>query len=186
MRRHLLALLAAATLAAAFVAPASAGTATMLNGVPLVGPGAAVWCDSGEPFFPGIVDKARSPGPGFVGYAASETMVGGSVTLRGAAPNTRYVVRFIQATPDPAYWKSQCHGVDGYLWTDGSGNGSLYVREYRIPSAVALTFIVDTGDLFGTPTYRPTMTYALTPLAPYVPPPTPGPERTTSRSSNHR
>ncbi len=186
MRRHLLALLAAAALAAAFVAPANAAIGTMLNGVPLVGPRAVVWCDSGEPFYPGQVDLAGSPGPGFVGYMASDTMVGGTVMLKGAAPYTRYVVRFVQATPDPAYWLSQCHGVDGYLWTDAAGNGSLYVREYRIPSAVALAFIVDTGNEYLTPTYRATMTYALTPLVPYIPPPVPGRASTVSRSSNHR
>jgi hypothetical protein len=186
MRRHLLAVLAAAALAAAFVAPASAATGVMLSGIPLVGPNAIVRCDTGAPYFPGLADMARSPGPGMVGYIASDTMVGGTATLKGAAPYTRYVVRFIQATPDSAYWPSQCHGVDGYIWTDAVGNGSLYVREWRIPSAVALTFIIDTGSEYVAPTYRPTMEFALTPLVPYVPPTVVGPARTGSPISSHR
>lgn len=185
MRRRAIALLAACALAVAFVAPASAAVGVIQGPVPLVGPRAAVWCDSGDPFFPGDVDLARAPGPGGIIYMASDSMVGGLVTLKGAAPMTRYVVRFIQATPDPAYWFPQCHGVDGYIWTDGSGNGSLYVRESRIPSAVALQVIVDTGAVYKAPTYRASAKFELTPLAPYVPGPVGGPA-TVSRSSNHR
>ncbi len=183
--RRLLALIAAGLLAAAFVAPASAGTAVMVSGVRLMGPQAAIWCDSGDPFFPGQIDFARSPGPGSVSYMASDTMVGGMVTLTGAASNARYVVRFVQATPDPAYWAPQCHGVDGYIYTNGAGAGSLYVREWRIPSAVALQVIIDTGDKYSPPTYRAANKFPLTPLVPYVSPPPPGPA-TVSRSSNHR
>lgn len=183
--RRLLALIAAGLLATAFVAPASAGTAVMLSGVRLMGPQASVWCDSDDPFFPGQIDFARSPGPGSVSFMASDTMVGGMVTLTGARSNTRYVVRFIQATPDPSYWLPQCRGVDGYIYTNGAGNGSLYVRESRVPSAVALQFIIDTGDEYENPTYRAVNKFPLTPIDPYIPPPPPGPA-SMSRSSNHR
>ncbi len=151
MRRSLVALLAAASLAVAFVAPASGGTAVMVGGVPLVGPMGVVWCTDATPFFPGQVDNGTQAGPGTVSMAGGDFAVSAAVTLRGAAPYHAYYVRLIQGGSVP----TDCWTLDGVIVTDAWGNGITSVREARRPGTVAITVIVDSDAcLCSLPIYR--------------------------------
>jgi hypothetical protein len=165
MRRSILALTSALLLVGALTVPATGATATFVSGVPLVGPQGVVWCTTGDPFLPGQLDLSYAQGPGAVSFMAGDTMVGGSVVLRGAIPNHTYYVRLIQATPSAL----DCWHQDATIWTDAWGNGSAVVREARLPQASAMTFIVDETQLGGIPVFRAKSKFPLTPFAVLAP-----------------
>jgi hypothetical protein len=126
MRRLALSLVAVALLGGALAGPVAGGTGTMVGGVPIVGPEANALCADLIPY-PG-----SHPGYGTMSYFTGTTGVSGSVMLRGAAPNTAYEVRLIQAS---ASWIGDCHVVDGLLHTDAAGSGFMTAREARVPYA---------------------------------------------------
>ena len=111
----------------------------------LVGPDAQVSCQTVQP-----ADNPQ-PGPGFVIFNQDGSGgVHANVVLKGAAPDTTYVVRLIQAVPNG----SDCGNVDGTITTNGQGNGNVNIIEPKLTGATAAQVIIDTGNLQATPTYR--------------------------------
>ncbi len=111
---------------------------------PLVGPRADISCQELEP---GDEDVSQA-GPGHVAFAVRSGTVTARVVLRGAEPRTSYVVRLLQANDS----STSCVEVNGVFRTNRNGNGSLRVTEPITGPAAQV--IVNTGALFGQPTYR--------------------------------
>ena len=124
--------------------PAPASEAAPAERWPLVGPAADISCQELEP---GEEDVSES-GPGFVVFRQRSGTVSARVVLRGAQPDADYPVRLLQAGDDA----TTCYIVNGVLHTNARGAGALRVSE-PITGAAAQV-IVNTGDLFGLPTYR--------------------------------
>jgi hypothetical protein len=126
------------------IGPATAAEAGSAARLPLVGPAADVSCQELEP---GAEDVSE-PGPGFVVLKERPDTVSALVVLRGAQPNTDYPVRLLQSGDDA----TTCFVVNGVLHTNGRGAGVLRVSEPITGEAAQV--IVNTGELFGLPTYR--------------------------------
>jgi hypothetical protein len=126
------------------IGPTTASEAASAARSPLVGPAADVSCQELEP---GEEDVSE-PGPGFVVLKERSGTVSALVVLRGAQPDTDYPVRLLQSGDDA----STCFIVNGVLHTNGRGVGVLRVSEPVTGEAAQV--IVDTGELFGLPTYR--------------------------------
>lgn len=112
----------------------------------LVGPFAVIFCSNLEPV---PWENTTLWQEGFVRFnmADGENQLSAVVSLKGAAPNTSYPIRLIQGGSD-------CFAVDGTLTTNGQGNGTLQVSEAGLTGRAQV--IIDTGAVFGSPTYRGT------------------------------
>ncbi len=151
MRRSGIVIALAVLLVAMTAAPA---LATGADKQPLVGPSAVVWCSDVTPF-PG--EDASEAGPGFVvfNYDRDANTVMANVALKGATPNTTYVVRLIQGG------SGDCFTVDGTITTNGQGNGTLTIYETMFAGAPGVQVIIDTGSMFINPTFRGADLYLL-------------------------
>jgi hypothetical protein len=88
-------------------------------------------------------------GPGLVAYSVNTAKhtISAEVTLAGARPHETYVVRLIQSDG------SDCLKENGSLVTSAGGAGTFNVTEAIDPGATSATIVIDTGALFGVPTY---------------------------------
>jgi hypothetical protein len=120
---------------------------------PLVGPAADISCQELEP---GEEDVSE-PGPGFVVFRTRSGTVSARVVLRGAEPSTDYPVRLLQSGDDA----TNCFVVNGVVHTNARGRGLLRVSEPITGEAAQV--IVNTGALFGLPTYRALQAFNLPP-----------------------
>jgi hypothetical protein len=126
-------------------APASAAA----EKYPLVGPFASVFCGSLEPAED--EDNATKVAPGFAIFNANKNKVSAVVSVKDAPPNTEFPIRLIQGG---AGGGTDCYIVDGTLKTNGNGQGTLNVAEPVAGTRAQV--IIDTTELFGTPTFRAT------------------------------
>jgi hypothetical protein len=88
----------------------------------------------------------EQPAPVWATIVQDAKRVKATIQLRGAAPNTSYVLRLIQGTVD-------CSIVDGTVTTQASGNATITLSELRSPEQTTVVIVVDTGEVFGLPTY---------------------------------
>lgn len=114
---------------------------------PLVGPDAQLFCFS---LTPTSNDVATLWQEGFVRFNVDDDagILSAVVSLKGAEPNTTYPVRLIQGGA------GDCQTVDGYLTTNGRGNGTLSISEPAVSDRAQV--IINTDVLSGDPTYRAT------------------------------
>ena len=150
-RPRRIALWAAACAAATTVGTVPSADAAAPGRSDLVGPQADVSCEELEP---GAEDVSQ-PGPGFVVFKTRAGVLSARLVLRDAQPRTDYVVRVLQTGDDA----TTCFIVNGVLRTDGRGNGALRVSEPI--TGFAAQIIVNTGSLFGLPTYRAAEAFSL-------------------------
>jgi hypothetical protein len=141
MVRRALALIGTVVLISVTIGSAASGQgATKLS---LIGPRAVISCRSLDP----LGENARQAGPGFVTFKERSGTLRTQVVLRGAEPQTRYVVRVIQRVGD-------CFHVDGVTVTNDRGNGVLHLSEPLVREHAQV--IIDTGRRYKSPTYRAT------------------------------
>jgi len=119
--------------------------AATVDKYPLTGPSANLFCYNLEPF-PGEVVGEHADG--FALFKANQGTLTGSFHLRNVEPNTDYVIRLIQAAGN------DCHTVDAILHTNKNGVGSVRWSEPIVGARAQV--IIDTGDIYGNPTYRAT------------------------------
>lgn len=112
---------------------------------PLVGPLADVFCSDLTPADEDVSQTA----PGFVVFNANRNKVSAVVSVKDAPPNTELPVRLVQGGVGGG---QDCTTVDGTLTTNGNGQGTLNVSE--APAGTRAQVIIDTSELFGTPTFR--------------------------------
>jgi len=126
-------------------APASAQGAEKYE---LTGPNAVIFCSDLTPF-PG--EDVSQIAPGFVIFNANQNKVSAVVSVKGAPPGKVLPVRLIQGGVGGG---NDCHTVDGVITTNAQGHGTINVSE--VPAGTRAQVIIDTSELFGTPTYRGT------------------------------
>jgi len=137
--------LAAAGLALAMAGLGTTAQAATVDRYPLTGPSANVFCYNLEPFPGELVGESVD---GFALFRASRGTLTGSFQLRNAEPNTDYVVRLIQAA------SGDCHTIDIILHTNAQGTGVVRWSEPIVGTRAQV--IIDTGSIYGNPTYRAT------------------------------
>lgn len=125
----------------AFAAPSDQGAEKEV----LLGNNAVLYCDSLEPY-PG--DFVSDP-VGFVIFNATKDKLMAQVVVKGATPNLELPVRLIQGGSGGG---EDCHEVDGYVKTNKQGKGTLHLSEPITGTRAQV--IIDTGGIYGTPTYR--------------------------------
>ena len=150
-RRRIATVATGACAVLAVLGPAPASEAAPAGRLPLVGPAADVSCQELEP---GEEDVSE-PGPGYVVLRQRAGTVTAVVRLRGAQPDSDYTVRLLQAGDDA----TTCVTVNGVLHTNARGAGVLRVSEPVTGAAAQV--IVNTGELFGLPTYRAAQAFSL-------------------------
>lgn len=112
----------------------------------LTGPFANIFCNSLEP-----LDGSTEIAPGFVVFNANKNKVSATVSVKDAPANTELPIRLIQGGDGGG---NDCYEVDGVLRTNKNGKGTLHVSEPVAGTRAQV--IIDTTELFGTPTYRGT------------------------------
>jgi hypothetical protein len=143
LRSALPALLTAGAAVLLIAGPASAAA----EKYPLVGPAANIFCSDLTPAGEDVSQVA----PGFAVFNANKNKVSAVVSVKDAPPNTAFPIRLIQGG---AGGGTDCFTVDGTLTTNGNGQGTLNVAE--APTGTRVQVIIDTSELFGTPTFRAT------------------------------
>ena len=143
-RSILTALALAGAAALSLATPASAQGAEKY---PLVGPNAVIFCSD---LTPADIDVSQIA-PGFVIFNANQNKVSAVVSVKGAPPGKVLPVRLIQGGVGGG---NDCHTVDGVITTNAQGHGTINVSE--VPAGTRAQVIIDTSELFGTPTYRGT------------------------------
>jgi len=133
---------------AALVVSVSVATPTLANGAEkyaLVGPAANISCANLTP----AGDNVSKVAPGFVIFNLNRRgILSAVVSLKGAPPHTRFPLRLIQGGA------GDCYKVDGVLFTNGQGKGTLRLTERDVAKRAQV--IIDTKALFHKPTYRGT------------------------------
>jgi hypothetical protein len=147
---------------AVLVIGAGVGNAANMSNAPgaakqgLVGPQASVFCNDVTPT-PSDVTTTTIPGFVIFNQDQGAGTVSANVHVKGAEPNTTYVVRLIQGNGTG----DDCGVVDATFTTNGQGNGGELVVEATAVGTTAIQVIVDTGRLLGRPTYRGAALYML-------------------------
>jgi hypothetical protein len=144
MRSLLTALALAGAAALGLAAPAAAQGAEKY---PLVGPAANIFCSDLTPAGEDVSQLA----PGFVVFNANKNKVSAVVSVKDAPPGKVLPVRLIQGGVGGG---NDCYAVDGVITTNAQGNGTINVAE--APAGTRAQVIIDTSELFGTPTFRGT------------------------------
>lgn len=111
----------------------------------LVGPSANIFCSDLTPAGEDVSQVA----PGFVVFNANTNKVSAVVSVKDAPPNSELPIRLIQGGPGGG---NDCYTVDGTLKVNQNGKGTLNVDE--VPAGTRAQVIIDTSELFGTPTFR--------------------------------
>ena len=116
----------------------------------LVGPAANISCEALDPVESEDSSQRLS---GFVVFNDGEGSITAVVSVKRATPNTALPVRLIQSG------SVDCWDMDGVLRTNGQGNGTLRIKEPVTGTHAQI--IIDTRELFSTPTYRATSIYRI-------------------------
>lgn len=120
----------------------------------LVGPAANIFCSDLTPAGEDVSQVA----PGFVIFNANANKVSAVVSVKDAPPNAELPIRLIQGGPGGG---NDCFTVDGVLKVNGNGKGTLNVSE--APAGSRVQVIIDTSEIFGTPTFRGSQIYVFGP-----------------------
>ncbi len=140
-RMFLAALAAAFTALLLGAAPASAAAQKS----DLVGPYANIFCSDLTPAGEDVSQTA----PGFVIFNANDNKVSAVVSVKDAPAGAELPIRLIQGGVGGG---NDCYTVDGTLKVNQNGKGTLNVDE--APAGTRAQVIIDTSELFGTPTFR--------------------------------
>jgi len=120
----------------------------------LVGPAANIFCSDLTPADEDVSQTA----PGFVIFNANNNKVSAVVSVKDAPPGKVLPVRLIQGGPGGG---NDCYDVDGVLTVNGNGKGTINVAE--APAGTRAQVIIDTSELFGTPTFRGSQVFVFGP-----------------------
>ena len=120
----------------------------------LIGPNANIFCSDLTPAGEDVSQTA----PGFVIFNANKNKVSAVVSVKDAPAGASLPIRLIQGGPGGG---NDCYTVDGTLKVNGNGKGTLNVDE--APAGSRVQVIIDTSEIFGTPTYRGSEIYVFGP-----------------------
>ena len=105
----------------------------------LLGPNDVALCDGSA-----VLSGATGDFGFAVINAPSNGTVSATVSIKKQQSNTDYVIRLVQGGDD-------CYTVDATVTTNGQGNATVYLSEASVSTHALIA--VDTGVLFGAPTF---------------------------------